>query len=119
MQLENLVRTMMPYLKEQTIVDFLILNRTLGDGRYRMMKRKAVDEISAIILAAAKNRELFSDVARWGIENNVASIATFSRRKDFLKSLGIIIEESVKTQFGRPKIRMGLSEEKFLEHFMI
>lgn len=119
MELENLVKTMMPYLKEQTIVDFLILRRTLNDNRYAMMKRKAVDEISAVMIAAAKNGELFSDVARWGIENGIASIATFSRRKDFLKSLGIIKEESVKTRFGRPKIKMGLSEEKFLEHFMI
>ncbi len=119
MQLEYLTRTMMPYFKEQTIVDFLILNRALGDGRYAMMKRKAVDEVSAVILAAAKNGELFSDVSKWGIENNVASIATFSRRKDFFKNLGIITEETVKTPFGRPKIRMGLSEKKFLEHFQI
>ncbi len=119
MQLEYLARTMIPYLKQETIVDFLVLSRALGDVRYAMMKRKAIDEVSALILAAAKNRELFQDVSKWGIENNVASIATFSRRKDFFKSLGIIIEETVKTPFGRPKIRMGLSEEKFLEHFQI
>lgn len=70
-----------------------------------------------MLIAAAKNKELFHDVAKWGEENNIASKATFSRRKDFLKNLGIIREESVETPFGRPKIRMSLNEQKLKEYF--
>lgn len=56
-------------------------------------------------------------MAKWGEENNIASKATFSRRKDFLKNLGIITEENVETPFGRPKIRMALDEQKLREYF--
>jgi hypothetical protein len=49
----------------------------------------------------------------------VASKATFSRRKDFLVNLSVIQEESVKTPFGRPKIRLRLNEPKLKEYFGI
>ena len=119
MKLNDIVKTMSGYLSEQTIIDFLLMSRAFEDTRYVMMRRKAVDRITAILIAAAKNRELFFDVAKWGQDHEIASKATFSRRKDFLKNLGIISEENVETPFGRPKIRMSLDEEKLKEHFGI
>jgi hypothetical protein len=119
MKLNELVKTMSGYLSEQTIIDFLLLSRAFEDARYSMMRRKAVDKVTAVLIAAAKNKELFYNVAKWGEDHKIASKATFSRRKDFLKNLGIISEQSVETPFGRPKIRMLLDEKKLKEHFGI
>jgi hypothetical protein len=106
------------YLSDQTIIDFLLITRTFEDIRYSVMRRKATDKITAVLIAAAKNKELFHDVARWGAENKIASVATFSRRKNFLKNLGIINEENIQMPFGRPMLRMSLNEEKLNELFL-
>jgi hypothetical protein len=105
------------YLTEQTIVDFIMFSKAFDDTRYTVLKTKAIDKVSIALLAAAKNGELFYDVVQWGEESSVASKATFSRRKDFLVNLSVIQEESVKTPFGRPKIRLRLNEPKLKEYF--
>jgi hypothetical protein len=117
MKLNDIVKSMSGYLSDQTVIDFLLISRTFEDTRYSIMRRKAIDKITAVLIAAAKNKELFYDVAKWGEDNAIASKATFSRRKDFLKRLGMIAEENTQTPYGRPKIRMHLNEQKLKEYF--
>ncbi|MCD1296206.1 hypothetical protein CUJ83_14480 [Methanocella sp. CWC-04] len=117
MKLNDLVASMSGYLSEQTIVDFIMFSKAFDDARYSVLKTKAIDKVSIALLAAAKNSELFYDVVQWGEDNGIASKATFSRRKDFLVNLNVIQEESVKTPFGRPKIRLKLNEKKLSEYF--
>ncbi len=117
MKLNDFVESMAGYLSEATIIDFLLMNRMFEDTRYTMMRRMVIDRVTTALIAAAKNKELFYDVAKWGEENKIANKATFSRRKDFLKNLGIISEEKVSMPFGRPKIRMLLNEEKLKQYF--
>lgn len=117
MKLNEIVASMSGYLSEQTIVDFLMYSKAFDDTRYSVLKTKAIDKVSIALLAAAKNGELFFDVVQWGEDTGIASKATFSRRKDFLVNLGVVSEESVKTPFGRPKIRLRLNEPRLKEYF--
>jgi hypothetical protein len=119
MKLNDLVTSMSGYLSDQTIADFISYTKSFDDTRYSVLKTKAIDKVSIALLAAAKNGELFFDVVQWGEDNGVASKATFSRRKDFLVNLNVINEESVKTPFGRPKIRLKLNQQKLNEFFGI
>lgn len=117
MSVEKLAASMKGYLSEETATDFLLLNKIFNEPRFRALKNKAIDRVSTVLLSGAKNHELFFDIVEWGVQNGVASKPTFSRRKNFLKDLGIIEEEKVKTDFGRPRIRLILNEDKFREHF--
>ncbi len=119
MKLNDIVASMSGYLSEQTIVDFIMYSKAFDDTRYTVLKTKAIDKVSIALLAAAKNNELFYDVVQWGEDTGVASKATFSRRKDFLVNLSVLFEESVKTPFGRPKIRLKLNDGKLKECFGI
>ena len=119
MKLNDIVASMSGYLSEQTKVDFIMYSKAFDDTRYSVLKTKAVDKVSIALLAAAKNSELFYDVVQWGEDTGVASKATFSRRKDFLVNLNVLFEESVKTPFGRPKIRLKLNDGKLKECFGI
>jgi Family of unknown function (DUF5821) len=119
MKLNDIVASMSGYLSEQTIVDFITYSKAFDDTRYSVLKTKAIDKVSIALLAAAKNGELFYDVVQWGEDTGVASKATFSRRKDFLVNLSVVGEESVKTPFGRPKIRLKLNEPRLREFFGI
>lgn len=117
MESSKLVPIMRKHFSEDTIADFLLFNKRFNEPRFKAMKEKAIDMVSTILLAAAKNKELFYDVVELGKESGIASKPTFSRRKNFLKELGIIEEEKLKMDFGRPRIRLILNEEKFREHF--
>jgi len=119
MNADEIVSSMGRSISEKTARDFLEMNETFNDSRYKILKTKAIDRVALTLLAAAKNSELFYDVVRWGEEVGVASKATFSRRKDFLVNLGVIYEESVKTPFGRPKIRLKMNDQNFKEYFGI
>lgn len=119
MNADEVVSSMAKQLSEKTARDYLEMNKTFDDSRYKILKTKAIDRVALTLLAAAKNSELFYDVVQWGEEIGVASKATFSRRKDFLVNLGVIYEESVKTPFGRPKIRLKLNDRNFKEYFGI
>ena len=119
MNTEEIIASMSRSISEKTAKDFLEMNKTFDDSRYKILKTKAIDRVALTLLAAAKNSELFYDVVQWGEEAGVASKATFSRRKDFLVGLGVLYEESVKTPFGRPKIRLKLNDMNFKEYFGI
>jgi hypothetical protein len=110
---------MLDYLEHNTIEDFIKFSKLLSDPRYTILKSNTIDIVAVILLAAARNNELFYDVVAWGEHSRVASKATFSRRKDFLEKIGLIYEESVKTPYGRPKIRLRLNEERFKDIFKI
>jgi hypothetical protein len=111
--------TMAEYLGRNTIEDFIKFSKMLSDPRYTILKSNTIDIVAVILLAAARNSELFFDVVAWGEHSKVASKATFSRRKDFLEKIGLVYEESVKTPYGRPKIRLKLNEDRFKEIFKI
>jgi len=117
MNVDEIVSSMSRGISEKTARDFLDMNKNFNDNRYKILKTKAIDRVALTLLAAAKNSELFYDVVKWGEDVKVASKATFSRRKDFLVNLGVIYEESVKTPFGRPKIRLKLNDRNFKEYF--
>ncbi|MCD1293757.1 hypothetical protein CUJ83_01945 [Methanocella sp. CWC-04] len=111
--------SMPQYLGHNTIQDFINFSKLLSDPRYTILKSNTIDVVAIILLAAARNNELFYDVVAWGEHSKVASKATFSRRKDFLEKIGLLYEESVKTPYGRPKIRLKLNEERFKDVFKI
>lgn len=107
------------HLCHNTIQDFIKLSKLLSDSRYATTKPNALDLVAVLLLAAAINEELFFDVVAWGERTRLASKATFSRRKDYLESIGVIYEEHVRAPYGRPKIRLRLNEERFREVFKI
>lgn len=106
-------------LNHNTIQDFIKLSKLLSDHKYSVLKPNAIDMVAILLLAAAKNDELFFDVVAWGEHTKLASKATFSRRKDFLEELGIIYEENVRAPYGRPRIRLRLDDERFMELFKL
>jgi len=107
------------HLNHNTIQDFIKLSKLLSDNRYTVLKPNTLDLVAILLLAAAINEELFFDVVAWGEHTQLASKATFSRRKDYLESIGVVYEENVRAPYGRPKIRLRLNEERFREVFKI
>lgn len=71
----------------------------------------ALDDISVAIVAAAQSGALLNDLGNWAEEVNLASKATFSRRKQNLEKEGIIYTEKVPVEIGRPKQRLFLSDD--------
>jgi hypothetical protein len=106
-------------LGHNTIQDFIKLSKLLSDNRYTVLKPNTLDLVAVLLLAAAINEELFFNVVAWGEHTQLASKATFSRRKDYLESVGVIYEENVRAPYGRPKIRLRLNEDRFKEVFKI
>lgn len=106
-------------LSHNTIQDFIKLSKLLSDHKYTVLKPNTIDMVAILLLAAANNEELFFDVVAWGEHTRLASKATFSRRKDFLENMGVIYEENVRAQYGRPRIRLMLNNEKFRELFKL
>ncbi|RZN60720.1 DUF5821 family protein [Methanonatronarchaeum sp. AMET6-2] len=117
MKCVEIVESLSKYFEEETVINFLLLNRKFEGEKYRICNEKIIDVISIVILSAAHNKELFQDVINWGEENNIASPATFSRRKNFLIDLELINEEKIRDGVGRPKLRLKLDQEKFEEMF--
>lgn len=107
------------HLSHNTIQDFIKLSKLLSDNRYTVLKPNTLDLVAILLLASAINEELFFDVVAWGEHTQLASKATFSRRKDYLETIGVIYEENVRAPYGRPKIRLRLNEERFREVFKI
>jgi hypothetical protein len=107
------------HLGHNTIQDFIKLSKLLSDNKYTVLKSNTLDLVAILLLAAAINEELFFNVVAWGEHTQLASKATFSRRKDYLEGIGVIYEENVRAPYGRPKIRLRLNEERFREVFKI
>ena len=106
-------------LSHNTIQDFIKLSKLLSDQKYTMLKPNTIDMVAVLLLAAANNEELFFDVVAWGEHTRLASKATFSRRKNFLEDLGVIYEENVRAQYGRPRIRLRINNDRFKELFKL
>lgn len=70
----------------------------------------SLDEISVAIIATALAGGLQNDLGKWGEENDFASAASFSRRKNALEDDGVITTEKVPIDVGRPKLRLKLSD---------
>ncbi|WGI18127.1 DUF5821 family protein [Methanonatronarchaeum sp. AMET-Sl] len=117
MKCVEIVETMSKYFEKQTVIDFLLLNRKFEGEKYRVCNEKLIDVISIVILSAANNEEMFQDIIKWGDKNNIASPATFSRRKNFLIELGLIKEEKIKEGVGRPKLLLKIDREVFEDTF--
>jgi hypothetical protein len=71
----------------------------------------ALDGISVAIISAAQAGTLLNDLVTWAGDVELASNATFSRRKQVLEEQGVIRTEKVPTEVGRPKQRLLLSDE--------
>lgn len=69
------------------------------------------EEVLAALVVGAKNETLHYDLCKWGEDIGLASKATFSRRKGELEELGVVTTEKVPVQMGRPRQRLGLTEE--------
>lgn len=70
----------------------------------------AVDEVAVAIIATALGGGLQYDISKWGEEVNVASKASFSRRKTKLEDDGVIKTEKVPIDVGRPRLRLRLGD---------
>lgn len=106
-------------ISHNTVQDFIKLSKLFSDNKYAALKPNTLDLVAILLLAAAINEELFFNVVAWGQNTQLASKATFSRRKDYLESIGVIYEENVRAPYGRPKIRLRLNEERFKEIFKL
>jgi hypothetical protein len=73
------------------------------------------DEVAAVLLAAAKHKELLYDISKWGEDVGLASKATFSRTKNRLEEVGLIETEKVPIDVGRPRLRLLLDSSRFSE----
>lgn len=106
-------------ISHNTIQDFIKLSKLFSDNKYTVLKPNTMDLVALLLIASAINEELFFNVVAWGERTQLASKATFSRRKDYLESLGVIYEENVRAPYGRPKIRLRLNEDRFKEVFKL
>ncbi|WP_436926043.1 hypothetical protein [Halosimplex amylolyticum] len=68
----------------------------------------SLDEVSVALIAAALSGALNYEISSWGEEMNVASKATFSRRKKELEEQGVIVTERVRVDVGRPRQRLRI-----------
>lgn len=64
-----------------------------------------------LLVLAAYNQELLSDISNLGERTGAASKATFSRSKSTLEDAGVIHTEKVTTEVGRPPLRLTLGDE--------
>jgi hypothetical protein len=81
------------------------LETARGDG-------DGLDEVTISLLVAAKNKELFYDITRWGERVGIASKATFSRIKNELEETGLIQTEKVPVDIGRPRQRLTIADDR-------
>ncbi len=122
MNLEDIVKSMKGTFKKDTVVDFVQLTKLFGEPRYQLLIRKVLDLESRILIAAAKNGELYQNVMRWAEKRGVARRSTIADRKQYLLQLGVISEESLGSNGlrGRPKLRLTMDDrnrERFSELF--
>ncbi len=122
MNLEDIVKSMKGTFKKDTVVDFVQLTKLFGEPRYQLLIRKVLDLESRILIAAAKNGELYQNVMRWAEKRGVARRSTIADRKQYLLQLGVISEESLGSNGlrGRPKLRLTMDDrnrERFNELF--
>lgn len=73
--------------------------------------RDGLDEVELAILVGARNGAMLMDLARWAEDTHVASRSTMSNRKRDLEEKGLITTEDVVHGVGRPKQRLGLTEQ--------
>ncbi len=69
------------------------------------------DEVTAVLIVAARNGELLYDVSRWAEEVGLSSTATVSRRKTSLEERGVIETVDVRSEaHGRVRQQLALAE---------
>jgi hypothetical protein len=74
-----------------------------------------LDEVAVSLLVAAKHEQLLYDISHWGEDADVASKATFSRKKTLLEEQGLLETEKVPIDVGRPRLRLLLGDERLRE----
>ncbi|GAA0475209.1 DUF5821 family protein (plasmid) [Halococcus dombrowskii] len=74
-----------------------------------------LDEVGLSLLVAAKHEQLLYDISHWGEDADVASKATFSRKKTLFEEQGLLETEKVPIDVGRPRLRLLLGEERLRE----
>jgi hypothetical protein len=70
-----------------------------------------LDEVTLVLLAAARHGELLYEVSTWGEDVGLASKATFSRSKSELEDAGVVDTEKVPIDVGRPRLRLRLVDD--------
>ncbi|MCD1295024.1 hypothetical protein CUJ83_08445 [Methanocella sp. CWC-04] len=115
--LNNICKTMVGKLKDQTIHDYQTIVEQISHGKYTLFRKNTIDIITIVLIAAAKNQEQFYVLSYWAKTNNITSTSTLSRRKNLLNNMGIIEEEKLKTPMGRPKIQLKLNYKRFEEYY--
>jgi hypothetical protein len=73
------------------------------------------DEVTAALLAGAKHGVQLFEISRWSEDIDLASRATFSRKKNRLEDVGFIDTEKIPIDIGRPRLRLLLDAERFSE----
>lgn len=84
------------------------LDEARGDG-------EGLDEIAVALLAAARNEVLLYDISKWGEDNDVASKATFSRKKTAMEDSELLDTENVPIDIGRPRLRLTFADDELQE----
>lgn len=75
------------------------------------LEEPAVNEADSALLVAARHELLLYDLSHWAEDIRLYSKATFSRAKNKLEDLGIVVCEDVRMAVGRPRERLTLTEE--------
>jgi hypothetical protein len=70
-----------------------------------------VNEADSALLVAARHELLLYNLSNWAEDIQFYSKATFSRAKNKLEDLGIVVCEDVRMAVGRPRERLTLTEE--------
>ena len=69
------------------------------------------NEVTLVLLAAARHDKLLYEVSKWGEDVGLASKATFSRSKSDLEEAGVVVTEKVPIDVGRPRLRLRLAPD--------
>ncbi|MEF8853284.1 MAG: DUF5821 family protein [Haloarculaceae archaeon] len=100
--------TLATHLGEGVLADFdailAELSTVTGEG-------DELDEVTLVLLAAARHGEHLYEVSKWGEDVGLASKATFSRSKSELEDAGVVRTEKVPIDVGRPRLRLRLVDD--------
>jgi hypothetical protein len=71
--------------------------------------------VTASLLAGARARLQFNDLAAWGSETGVGSPATFSRVRRRLEAAGVLDTDKVPIGVGRPRLRLRYATDRLTD----
>lgn len=81
--------------------------------RTKALKGGLTSTVAAYLIAGARIGASFYDVSEIAMKNGVTSKPSLSRRKSFFNELGVIEDEKIPRQYGRPRIKLTLNEDEY------